>query len=106
VQQMQQIAYVASPYLIFGYPQFLQAYDNAKWEGYVKVPGGFPDYNGDALSYDSYIGLHLATAGAPAATSGLSTWVYIVVVVVAVAIVAGVVVMRRGRRGPQIEAAD
>jgi len=102
VQQMQQIAYEASPYLIFGYPQFLQAYDTARWEGYVKVPGGFPGYSGDALSYNTYLGLQPRT-GATADAGGSQTWVFLVIAAAAAAIVIAIVLLRRGRRGPEIE---
>jgi len=104
VQQMQEIAYESSPYLIFGYFQFLQAYDTANWEGYVKVPGGFQGYNGDALSYDSYIGLHPPT-GATTSESGASTsWIYILVGAAVIAIVVVIVVLRRRSRRSETEA--
>jgi len=104
VQQMQEIAYESSPYLIFGYFQFLQAYDTANWEGYVKVPGGFQGYNGDALSYDSYIGLHPPT-GATNSESGASTsWIYIVAGVAVLAVVVVIVVLRSRSRRSETEA--
>ena len=105
VQRMQQIAYEASPYLIFGYPQFLQAYDTAEWEGYVKVPGGFPGYNGDALGRETYLGLHPAIAATPDA-GGSSAWVFLVIAAAVAAAVIVVVLLRRGRRGPEIEPGD
>ena len=105
VQRMQQIAYEQSPYLVFGYPQFLQAYDTATWQGYVKVPGGFPGYSGDALHYDSFLALHPAAAGAgKAATSG--TWVYAAVAAAVVIVLIAVVVLVRRRRGAAIESSD
>jgi peptide/nickel transport system substrate-binding protein len=104
VQQMQQIVYEASPYLVFGYPQALEAYDTADWTGYVKVPGGYPDYNGEALGYDTYVGLRpVAAETAAASESGSSAWVWAVVAVAAaIAIVAVVLLLRR--RGPEVEA--
>ena len=36
IDKMQQIIYAGSPYLIFTYPSALQAYNTAKWEGFVK----------------------------------------------------------------------
>ena len=101
VQQMQQIVYESSPYVIFGYPQFLQAYDTATWEGYVKVPGGYPEYNGDALGYDTYLGVHPAPV-ATADAGGSTTWIWAVIAaVVVVVIIAFVVLMRR--RGREVE---
>jgi peptide/nickel transport system substrate-binding protein len=105
VQQMQQIVYQASPYLIFGYPQFLQAYDTAKWEGYVKVPSGFPDYNGDAMGRETYLGLH-RTTGAAVAAGGSQTWVFLVVAASLAVVVIAIVLLRRSRRGPEVEPGD
>jgi len=106
VQQMQQIAYEASPYLIFGYFQFLQAYDTAKWEGYVKVPGGFPGYNGDAFNRDSFVGLHPPTGATTSAAGASKTWVFLVIVAAVAVVVIAIVLLRRGRRGPEIEPGD
>ena len=55
---MQQIEYQASPYLIFGYMQFLIAYNTAKWDGYVREPNAYPGYTGDAFYYDTFLQLH------------------------------------------------
>ena len=104
VQQMQEIAYQASPYIIFGYPQFLEAYNTAKWTGYVKEPSGFPGYNGSAFHYDTFLELKPATA-ATAAAGGPSTSVYAVIAGVAVVIVVVIVLVRR-RRGPEVEPQD
>ena len=104
VQQMQQIAYAQSPYLVFGYPQALEAYDTAAWQGYVKVPGGYPGYNGEALGHDTYVGLHPAVAEtASPEQSGSNAWIWALVAVVAVAAVLVVVMLLR-RRGPEVEA--
>jgi len=105
IQQMQQIVYQSSPYLIFGYLDFLEAYNTAKWDGYVKEPGGYPGYNGNAFYYDTFLELHPST-GATSKAGGSTTWVYLVVVVAVVAAVVGTVVLRRRRRGPEIESGD
>jgi peptide/nickel transport system substrate-binding protein len=108
VQRMQQIAYQSSPYLIFGYPEFLEAYNTAKWDGYVKEPSGYPGYSGDALYslyYDTYLELHPSTV-ATARAGGSSTWLYVVVVVAVVAVAAAAVILRRRRRGPEIESGE
>jgi len=104
VQQMQQSAYQASPYIIFGYPQFLEAYNTADWTGYVKEPSGFPGYNGSAFHYDTFLELKPAAAAA-AATTGSSTLIYAVIAAVVVVIVVVVVLVRR-RRGPEVEPQD
>jgi len=104
VQQMQQSAYQASPYIIFGYPQFLEAYNTADWTGYVKEPSGFPGYNGSAFHYDTFLELKPAAAAA-AATTGSSTLIYAVIAAVVVVTVVVVVLVRR-RRGPAVEPQD
>ena len=98
IQRMQEIAYESSPYLIFGYFQFLEAYDSVRWEGYVQAPGGYPDYPGGVFNRDSWMGLQPATA-ATVEEEASSTWVYVLVaaVLVVVAIVV-VVLLRRSRR--------
>jgi len=104
VQRMQEIAYQEAPYLIFGYFQFLEACNTARWEGYVKAPGGYPGYNGGVFNRDSWVGLHPATV-ATAEAGGSSTWVFLVIAA-AVVVVIAIVLLRRGRRGPEIEAGD
>ena len=55
VQRLQQIAFKASPYLIFGYPETLEAYNSSAWRGYVAAPSGIPDYRGSVLSFPDEI---------------------------------------------------
>ena len=104
IDQMQQIEYQASPYLIMGYMQFLIAYNTAKWGGYVKEPNAYPGYTGDAFYYDTFLDLHPST-GATSGAGGSKTWVYPVAVVAVVAAVIVVVVLRRRHHGPVIEPA-
>jgi peptide/nickel transport system substrate-binding protein len=106
VKRMQQIAYQSSPYVIFGYPQFLESYNTAKWAGYVKEPGAFPGYNGNAFYYDTFLKLRPATA-AGAGGGSSTTWVVAVVGAAIVIMVAVILVMRRrGRAGQEFEAAE
>jgi len=104
IQRMQEIAYQESPYLIFGYFQFLEAYNSARWEGYVKAPGGYPGFNGGVFNRDSWVGLHPA-ATATAEAGGSNTWVFLVIAAVVVVVVIAVLLLRR-RRGPEIEPGD
>jgi peptide/nickel transport system substrate-binding protein len=104
VQQMQQIAYQASPYLVFGYQEFLEAYNTGSWGGYVKEPSGYPGYNGDAFYYDTFLDLHPST-GTTSGAGGPTNWVYLVIAAVVVAVVVGAVIYRR-RRGPEVEPGD
>jgi len=106
VQRMQEIAYREAPYLIFGYFQFLEAYNIAHWEGYVKAPGGFPGYNGGVFNRDSWVGLHPPAAATTAAAGGSKTWVFLVIVAAVAVVVIAIVLLRRGRRGPEVEPGD
>jgi len=105
IQRMQEIAYQDSPYVIFGYFQFLEAYDTARWEGYVHAPGGYPGYTGGVFNRDSWVSMHPATATATTAEAGGSnTWVFLAIAAAAVAVVViAIVLLRRGRRGPEVE---
>lgn len=102
VQSMQQIAYAASPYIVFGYPQSLEAYNTSDWTGYVKVPGGYPDYDGEALGHDTYISVRPVVAGAATAEESSTTWVW-VLVAAAVIVIAVAVAVLRGRRRAEVE---
>ncbi len=106
VQQMQQIVYKSSPYIIFGYPQRLEAYNTARWDGYVKEPAAYGGYDGDVFVYDTFLKLRPV---ATTTTSGSSsTWVVvpILVGVVVIAVAAAVVLRRRGRARAGYELAD
>jgi len=105
IQRMQEIAYQQSPYLIFGYFQFLEASNTARWEGYVKAPGGYPGYNGGVFNRDSWVGLHPATT-ATAEVASSTTWVFVVIAAAVALAVIAFVLLRRGRRGPEIEPGD
>jgi peptide/nickel transport system substrate-binding protein len=108
VQQLQQIAYQASPYVIFGYQQQLEAYNSADWQGYVPAPSGFKGYPGAVLQdpgqVDTYIDLQPATASATSASSSSSTTLWIGVAVAAVVVLLLVVWLLRRRRGSEVEA--
>ena len=104
ILRMQEIAYQESPYLVFGYFQFLEAYDSASWEGYVHAPGGYEGYNGGVFNRDTWLEVHAAT-GETSADGGSTTWVYVVVAAAVVAAVVGIVALRRRRR-PEIESGD
>jgi len=101
VNQMQQIEYQASPYLIFGYMQFLIAYNTAKWDGYVREPNAYPGYTGDVFYYDTFLDLHSST-GAASGGGNTRTWV-VLAVVVALVVVVVIVVLRRRHHGPETE---
>ena len=99
VQELQQMALEASPYIIFGYQQQLEAYNNAKWAGYVPAPSGFPGYSGAVLQdpgqIDTYVELH-PVSGAVADVGTSKSWVFALAAAAIVAV--AVVVVWRVRR--------
>ena len=48
-QKLQQMAYQASPYLVFAYPYRLEAYRSDRWTGVVTSPSNVPGYEGSAF---------------------------------------------------------
>jgi len=40
VQQMQQIVYEQTPYIVYAYPESMEVYDTAHWQGWVREPAG------------------------------------------------------------------
>ena len=100
VQKMQQIVLEGSPWIVYGYPQLLEAYNTGEWEGYVPAPSGFEGYAGAVLQnpdqIDTYLSLQPKTAGATE-TSGSRSWIIIVVIVVVVAAAIVVWLLLRGR---------
>ena len=106
VEQMQRIVHEASPYLIFAYEQQLEAYDTARWEGYVAAPSGSPEYNGAVLQtpaqVDTYFSLRPASE-APPADGGSTSWIYALVAAVAALVVVLVVWLRHRANRPEVE---
>jgi peptide/nickel transport system substrate-binding protein len=106
VDEMQQMVHAASPYLILGYPQQLEAYNTAKWAGYVPVPSGYEGYSGDVLEnpdvIDTYVLLHLKS-GEATGSGGSRSWIWAVALAAVVAAAVGVVVVRNRRRGGSVE---
>ena len=100
IWKMQQMVYNASPYIVFAYPQTLEAYNTSRWAGWVEAPA----HNGLVvyvnMNVDSYKHVHPVTA--TAAAGGSNTWIIaVVVIVIAAALVAFFLLRRRG--GPQVE---
>jgi peptide/nickel transport system substrate-binding protein len=108
VQQLQEIAYQASPYVIFGYQQQLEAYDSADWQGYVAAPSGFTGYPGAVLQdpgqIDTYIELEPATATATSDSGSSPAALWVGLAIAAVVVILLVVWLLRRRRGGQVEA--
>lgn len=104
-QELQRIAYEATPYLVFAYPYQIEVYRSDRWEGVVPSPSDIEGYDGSAFynyaNADTYRFVHLKTT-ATEDTAGSSAWI-VVVVVVAVAVVAGAVLITVRRRSRSME---
>ncbi len=96
VQQMQQIVYHDSPYVLLYYDQQLEAYRTDKFTGFIPQPAGS---NGDLLAtYGpfSFISLRPVTGANVAQTArGIPAGVWIGIAVALVIVVGGVTLARR-----------
>lgn len=98
IDRMQQILYEQTPYIVTDYGPDFEAYNTAKWEGYMQIP----DPNGNTLlppfgngGYANFLSIGPKTATTTEDSSSLGMWVAIAVAVVAVGIVVIVVVLKR-----------
>ena len=100
VWKMQQIAYDQSPYITLTYPEWLEAYNDAQWTGWVRTPSGDGPVIYTQYNIDSYLFAEPKPAVEQAASGGSGSTGVIVAVVVAVVVVAGVtlLVVRRRKR--------
>jgi peptide/nickel transport system substrate-binding protein len=97
VQQMQQIAYEESPYIVLAYPRNTEVYDDVNWSGWVRSG------NGKGLVWfntqmDSYLSLEPATGDEE--SDGGSNTALIVGIIAAVVVIGLIIVfVVRGRGG-------
>ena len=84
IHQMEQIVYQQTPYIVYAYPEELQVYDTAHWQGWVQQPSG----TGSLDNRWTYLDVR-PKAGAAAAGSkaGIIAGIAAAAVVVVVAIV-------------------
>ncbi|MBE3075703.1 MAG: ABC transporter substrate-binding protein, partial [Actinobacteria bacterium] len=102
IDRMQQMLYEQTPYIVTDYGPDFEAYNTAKWEGYIQIP----DPNGNTLlppfgngGYANFLSIGPKTAATTeSGGSSLGLWVAIAVAAVAVAIVVLLVVLRRRPR--------
>ena len=101
VQQMQQIAYEESPYIVLAYPKDTEAYNDVDWTGWVRAN------NNKGLVWrntqmDSYMSVEPASAATEekGGNTGLIVGIIIAVIVVAAIVV---LLMRRGRGQAELE---
>jgi peptide/nickel transport system substrate-binding protein len=95
VDQMQQTLYDDRPEIVLWYNNYLQAYRNDRWTGFVKQPSG----DGAILfQYGHYSDLQIkpVTGASESSGEGIPVWVWIGLA--AVVVIIGVVVFTRRRR--------
>jgi peptide/nickel transport system substrate-binding protein len=100
IWRMQQIMYQQTPWIVLAYPQYLQAYNTARWTGWIRMFGGRGPAFYTTGFYQSYIDLKPQAAASSGSRTGL--WVAIAVVV---AVAIGMVVWLARRRRPVAEEA-
>ena len=98
IDRMQQILYEQTPYIVTAYAPDYEAYNTAKWGGYIAIP----DPNGNSLlppfgngGYANFLSIGPKTAATAVQGGGANVWVAIAVAAVAVALVVLLVVLRR-----------
>jgi peptide/nickel transport system substrate-binding protein len=103
VWKMQEIAYDQSPYITLTYPEWLEAYNDTQWTGWVRTPSGDGPVIYTQYNIDSYLFVEPKPAGAETTSDGSGSIGVIVAVVVAVVAAAGVTVMIVRRRKRAVE---
>ena len=98
IDQMQQIVYQQSPYIILVYPKGLEAENTSRWEGWVQSPSGTGSAIFSIDNTDSYLYVH-PKAGATAAKSSATAVVPVVLGTAAVVVIIVIVVLVRRARG-------
>jgi peptide/nickel transport system substrate-binding protein len=98
IDQMQQIIYEQSPYIILAYPKGLEAVNVSRWAGWVQSPAdtGSAIYSVD--NFDSYLFVHPVTGATEETGGGGSSATWAIVIAVALAALVAVVLVLRGRR--------
>lgn len=102
IWKMQELLYQQTPYVTMVYAADSTAFSN-KWQGWVASPtGACVAYNADNI--DSWVNVHLATAGSTTSKSGTNAWL-IIGIVCAVVVVLGTAtfVITRRRRDRRVE---
>jgi peptide/nickel transport system substrate-binding protein len=100
LDQMQQIIYEQSPYLLLTYANDTEGWNTAEWQGWVQSPAGF----GTVINQTSVLATYLfvqpkvAETGGGSSGGGTSTTTIVIAAIVAAAIVVVVIVLLLRRR--------
>jgi peptide/nickel transport system substrate-binding protein len=100
ILQMQEIFYAQSPNVTFAYPQDLEVYNTADWEGWVTMPGG----TGGVMNIWTMLSVH-PKVGAEESASGASTGLIIGIVaaVAVIGVIAALLISRQRKAGRREE---
>ena len=102
IWQMQQIMYEQTPWIVLAYPDYLEAFNTARWTGWHQMFDG----SGPAFYTEGYVGTYLALRPQTAKSGGGSGDSLLIAGGAAAAVAAlVVVVLVRRRRGPRAEEA-
>jgi peptide/nickel transport system substrate-binding protein len=99
VDRMQEILYTQSPYIVTSYAPDFEAFNTAKWQGYIFIP----EPNGNALlppfgngcGYANFLSIEPKTSAEEESGSNTTLWVAIIVAVVVVLIVIWLIMRSR-----------
>ena len=98
IDRMQQILYEQTPYIVTVYAPDYEAYNTAKWQGYIAIPSP----NGNSLlppfgngGYANFLTITPKTAATAQGGGGANVWVIVIVVVVVLAVVFWLVLRAR-----------
>jgi len=101
LDQMQQIIYEDSPYLLLTYSNDTEGWNTAEWEGWVKSPAGFGNVLNQTTGVFTYLEVRPKVAEESPSSggggSGGTTWIIVGVIAAVVVIVVVVLLVRRGR---------
>jgi peptide/nickel transport system substrate-binding protein len=103
VWKMQQMLYQQSPYIPLVYARNLEAYNTAKWTGWVQSPAGQGGVIYNADNIDTYLSVTPVAGASTSSSSSSSSGLIVIVVVVVVAVVAIVAFTLLRRRSRQVE---
>jgi peptide/nickel transport system substrate-binding protein len=106
IDQMQQIIYEDSPYLLMTYSNDTEGWNTAKWEGWVKSPADSGNVLNQTVGVFTYLEVRpkVAEAGGAATDGGSSTTTWIIVgVVAAIVVIVAIVLLARRGRGRAVE---
>jgi len=104
IDRMQQILYEQSPYIVLAYSEDLEAFNTARWDGYIAIPAPngnvlFPPYGN--CGHENFLRIGPRAGAGEEQGSSLGLWVAVGVAAVAAVVVVALVL--RARRPRAVE---